>query len=115
VIRRHAVRLAVWLEEEEQERMEAERPERLTLGELATQAGVPFAFAKEAVQEGLITPDKGRTHRAKRYRPRLATWLGKLSTLRSAGYTWDDILDWTKRRWDPGHDHERKWPAGYRQ
>lgn len=113
VVWRHAEKMADWLEEEERERPETERPDRLTLGELATLAGVPFAFAKEAGREGLVTPDKGRTHRAKRYRPRLANWLGKLETLRSAGYDWDDIRDWTKRRWDPGHDHERKWPSGY--
>ncbi|MCB0126673.1 MAG: hypothetical protein KDE58_30655 [Caldilineaceae bacterium] len=85
---------------------------RLTLGDLAQRAGVPYAFAKEAVAEGLLREDKGRTSRKKRYRERLKNWLHKLHTLRDAGTSWDEIRDWSKRRFKPGHEHERTWPQG---
>ena len=84
---------------------------RLTLGELATYAKVPYSFAKEAQDEGLVRPDQGRTTRRKRYRERLKNWLRKLHKLREDGYTWDEIRDWSKRRWQPGHEAERKYPA----
>jgi hypothetical protein len=86
---------------------------RLTLGELAEAARVPFPFAKEAEAAGLIRPDGGRGTRRKRYRPRLASWAGKLYRLRSVGMEWADIRAWTGRRFKPGHEHERKWPAGF--
>lgn len=89
------------------------RPERFTLGELASLAAVPYDFAKEAARAGLIRPDAGRTTRRRRYRRKLAGWLGKLHTLRAAGLTWDDLRAWAARRWQPGHEHERRWPAGY--
>jgi hypothetical protein len=89
------------------------KPERFTLGELATRAGVPFAFAQEAQREGLLRPDAGRTKRAKRYRGKLATWLTKLHTLRAAGLTWDDLRAWTARRFQPGHEQEARWPVGF--
>ncbi|HEV2121289.1 MAG TPA: MerR family transcriptional regulator [Chloroflexota bacterium] len=92
---------------------EDDRPERLTLGELAQRAGVPYAFAKEVQAEGLIAPDAGRAKRRKRYRPKLASWLGKLYTLREAGMAWEEIRQWSKRRFQPGHEHERRWPAEY--
>lgn len=85
---------------------------RLTLGGIASKAGVPFAFAREAQREGLIRPDGGRGKRQKRYRPGLVKWLAKLSRLR-AGMTWQEIRDWTRRRFQPGHEHERRWPAGF--
>jgi len=87
--------------------------ERLTLGELATRAGVPFAFAQEAQREGLLRPDAGRTKRAKRYRGKLAAWLGKLQSLRAARLSWGELRDWAARRFTPGHEHERQYPAGY--
>lgn len=99
----------MWEDEEEDD----PGPERLTLGQLASRAGVPYAFAQEAVREELLRPDKGRTGRRKRYRPRLASWLVKLRTLRDAGLSWDDIRAWTRRRWEPGHEHEIRWPAGF--
>lgn len=89
------------------------RPERFTLGELAARAGVPFAFAQEAQREGLLRPDAGRTKRAKRYRGKLAAWLGKLHALRAGGLAWGDLRDWAGRRFTPGHEHERQYPAGY--
>ena len=89
------------------------RPERFTLGELASRAGVPFAFAQEAQREGLLRPDAGRTKRAKRYRGKLAAWLGKLYALRAAGLAWGDLRAWAARRFTPGHEHERQYPAGY--
>jgi len=89
------------------------RPERFTLGELATRAGVPYAFAQEAQREGLLRPDGGRGTRVRRYRPRLATWLGKLYTLRQAEWSWDDIRAWCERRFQPGHEHEVRWPANF--
>lgn len=110
----HVRRLFEYCEDDGRSSM-PQPPDRLTLGELATLAGVSYAFAKEAVNEGLIAPDKGRTQRKKRYRRRLASWIGKLERLRLAGYTWDEIRDWTRRRWDPGHEHERVWPAGYEE
>src|SRR5690606_1838138 len=73
--------------------------------------GVPYAFAKEAQAEGLIRPDGGRGTRVRRYRPKLATWLGKLHRYRAAGMEWEAIRDWTRRRWLPGHDHERQEPG----
>lgn len=84
---------------------------RFTLGELAQRAKVPFAFAQEAQAEGLIRPDQGRTTRKKRYRERLRNWLRKLYKLREDGHSWDSIRDWSKRRFQPGHEHERRWPA----
>jgi len=84
---------------------------RLTLGELANYAKVPYSFAKEAQDEGLIRPDQGRTTKRKRYRERLKNWLKKLYRLREDGHSWDSIRDWSKRRWQPGHEHERKWPT----
>ena len=86
-------------------------PDRQTLGELATAAGVPFAFAREAVDEGLLRPDGGRGTRTKRYRRRLASWLGKLARLRDEGHSWADLRAWVRRRWQPGHEDERLAPA----
>lgn len=97
---------------EEPERMPYE-PERYTLGELATAAGVPYEFAQEAQRADLLRPDGGRGTRVRRYRPRLATWLGKLHTLRQAEWSWDDIRAWCKRRFQPGHEHEVRWPANF--
>ncbi len=89
------------------------QPTRRTLGQTAKAAEIPLAFAQEAQQEGLLRPDAGRTVRRKRYRPKVASWLAKLHTLRQAGYTWDDLRAWTRRRFLPEHAHERRWPAGY--
>lgn len=86
-------------------------PNRLTLGELATAAGVPYAFAREASAEGLLRPDGGRSTRTKRYRRRLASWLGKLARLRAEGHSWADLRAWSRRRWQPGHEDERQAPA----
>ena len=74
---------------------------------------MPFAFAQEAQREGLLRPDAGRTKRAKRYRGKLAAWLGKLYALRAAGLAWGDLRAWAARRFTPGHEHERQYPAGY--
>ena len=90
--------------------IETEPPPRYTLGEIASLAGVPYAFAQEAQQEGLIREDAGRTRRRKRYRERLKNWLSKLHQLRESGLSWDEIRDWSKRRWQPGHEHERVLP-----
>lgn len=89
------------------------RPTRRTLGQTAKAAEIPLAFAQEAQQEGLLRPDGGRTARRKRYRPKVASWLVKLRTLREAGYTWAELRAWSERRFTPGHEHERRWPAGY--
>ncbi len=89
------------------------RPLRRTLGQTAQAAEIPLDFAREAQVEGLLRPDAGRTTRRKRYRPKVASWLRKLHTLRQAGYTWDDLRAWTRRRFTEGHEHERRWPAGY--
>jgi hypothetical protein len=94
-----------WLERDDPRR-------RLTLGELATAARVPYAFAKEAQAEGLIKPDGGRGTRTHRYRRRLSTWLGKLHRYRAAGLEWEAIREWSRRRWQSGHEHERREPAG---
>lgn len=88
-------------------------PERYTLGELATAAGVPHEFAQEVQRADLLRPDSGRGTRVRRYRPRLATWLGKLHALRQAEWSWDDIRAWSKRRFQPGHEHEVCWPANF--
>jgi len=86
---------------------------RLTLGEVAKLANVPYEFAREAQAEGLIRPDQGRDTRRKRYRRRLASWLRKLYRLRNSGIEWAEICAWAQRRWQPGHEHERRWPEGY--
>ena len=78
----------------------------LTLGKLATAAGVSHDCAREARRAGLLRPDNGR-----RYRPKLAGWLAKLGRLRAEGMTWPEIRAWTRRRWLPGHEHERREPA----
>lgn len=97
----------------EDEEPEPVEPERLTLGEVAKLADVPYAFAKEAQHQGLIQPDAGRGERKKRYRPKLASWLSKLYRLYEVeGLNWNEIQDWVERRWQPGHEHERRWPAG---
>lgn len=87
---------------------------RRTLGQTAKAAAVPLDFAREAQAEGLLRPDGGRDQRAKRYRPKVASWLAKLQTLRQAGYTWAELRAWSARRFQPGHEAERGWPAGYR-
>lgn len=86
-------------------------PNRLTLGDLAKLAGVPYAFAVEAQAEGLLRPDGGRNTRTRRYRRRLASWLGKLQRLRAEGHSWADLRAWASRRWQPGHEAERQTPA----
>lgn len=88
---------------------------RLTLGDIAQRAGVPYAFAVEAQQVGLIRADQGRGKRRRRFRERLKNWLCKLHTLRSGGMTWEDITAWSKRRFQPGYEHERVWPAVFVQ
>lgn len=92
---------------------ESSQPHRGTLGEIARKAGVSYQFAKEAESHGLIRPDGGRGTRRKRYRYKLAGWLRKLHVLQDSGYTWEDIRAWTQRRFEPGHEHERRWPAGF--
>ncbi len=94
------------------ERDEAERQKRGTLGEIATAAGVPYEFAGEAQTHDLIRPNGGRTQRRRRYRRRLATRIGKLYKLRQAGYSWDELKVWSKRRFRVGHSHEIAWPEG---
>ena len=86
---------------------------RRTLGQTAEVAGASYAFAKEAEREGLIQPDAGRGKRRKRYRPKVASWLKKLHVLREAGASWDEIRAWTCSRFQPGHEHEVRWPQGY--
>lgn len=96
------------------EREQAERRRYPTLGEIAQAAGVPFDFAREARKRGLVREDKGRGTRRRRYRRKLATWLEKLYLLNQSGYTWEAIEDWTRRRFKPGHEDERRWPRGFR-
>ena len=95
----------------EEEDAQGNESNRLTLGELAKLAEVPYDFAREAVREGLLRSDKGRTSRRKRYRRRLSNWLAKLHTLREGGMSWCDIHDWTERRWKPENGVERLWPT----
>lgn len=101
------------IEEPPPKRAPAQRPTRLTLHGLAAAAGVPPAFVRETIRAGLVRPDAGRTSRRKRFRPKLRTWVAKLYTLRGAGYTWEAIGAWSARRFEPGHEHERAWPAGF--
>lgn len=89
------------------------RQPRRTITQTAKAAEIPLDFAQEAQQEGLLRPDAGRTARRKRYRPKVASWLRKLHRLRQAGYTWPELRAWSARRFTPGHEHERRWPAGY--
>ena len=79
----------------------------LTIHQLAKQAGVPLAFAKEAEAVGLLRPDTDRGRRWPKYRPSLARWLVKLAQMRADGLTWPEIAAWSKRRWQTGHEHER--------
>ena len=108
-----------WLEgliqglERELEREARKRDPKRTLGEIARAGGVSYEFAREAEREGLIRPDRGRGKRVKRYRPKLASWLGKLYTMRQGGLSWGEIRGWTRRRFAAGHKHERTWPAGF--
>lgn len=88
-------------------------PARFTLGDLARVAGVTYAFAQEAQRERLLRADAGRTSRRWRYRGKLAAWLRKLADLRAAGLTWSELRDWVARRFTPGHEAERQYPAGY--
>lgn len=74
----------------------------LTINQLAKQAGVSLAFAKEAEAAGLLRADRDRGRRWPKYRPKLAGWLVKLATLRADGLTWAEISDWSKRRWQTG-------------
>lgn len=99
----------LWAAEEERKRRRAEN--RLTLGELARLAGVGYAFARECEREGLLRADQGRTTRRRRYRRKSAGWLGKLAGLRADGWEWAELRDWTARRWQPGHEHERANPV----
>lgn len=86
--------------------------ELLPLAELAQRAGVPYDLARDAVRAKLVRADTGRGTRSPRYRVRLASWLGKLHTLRESGMSWADIRAWSARRWDAGNEGERAWPAG---
>ena len=88
------------------------RRELVELADLAQRAGVPVEFARTAVRAKLLRPDAGRGTRSPRYRARLASWLGKLHTLRESGMSWGDIRAWSRRRWDAGNEGERAWPAG---
>lgn len=88
-------------------------PEPVPLAELAQLAGVPYVFAREATRARLLRSDVGRGTKKPRYRPRLASWLGKLWQLRGAGMSWVAIRAWSKRRWASGHEYERAWPEGY--
>ena len=100
-------------DDEDEQPVERRRPVRRTLHQTAKAAEIPLDFAREAQQEGLLRPDAGRTTRRKRYRPKVASWLAKLHTLRTAGYTWEDLRAWTARRFLLEHEYERRWPAGY--
>lgn len=102
-------------EEDEEEEIDWEAMNYGTLGEIARLARVPYEFAKEAQAHDLIRPDKGRGKRKKRYRHKLATWLEKLHILNQAGYSWDDLKAWSKRRFKEGHEHEAKYPAGFKE
>jgi hypothetical protein len=106
-------RILAHLHEEEDPPVDRRRPVRRTIAQTAKAAEIPVDFAREAQQEGLLRPDAGRTARRKRYRPKVASWLAKLHTLRQAGYTWEELHAWAARRFTPGHELERRWPAGY--
>ncbi len=106
-------RLAARLHDDDDYGTEKGSPPRYTLGEIATLAGVPYTFAQEAQREGLIREDQGRTKRRKRYRERIKNWLSKLHKLRAAGLSWEEIRDWSQRRWQPGHEQERVCPSGF--
>ena len=84
-----------------------------TLGDVARRGGVSYEFAKEAQAKGLIRPDKGRSERKKRYRVKLGSWLEKLHVLYHAGYSWQELKDWSKRRFKAGHSDEVRWPRGF--
>lgn len=101
---------ASWLAKEGRRRVRP-RPALLTLSDLAERAGVDVSFARGAVRAKLLRADSGRGTRSAHYRPRLASWLAKLAKLRAEGHSWADIRAWTKRRWQPGHEQERFWPA----
>ncbi len=101
---------AVWLAAAARRR-ERPRSTPLKLSELATRAGVPAGLAREAVRARLLRPDVGRGTRQTRYRARRVNWLRKLAQLREASRTWPEIRAWTRRRWQPEHEHERYWPA----
>ena len=88
------------------------RPLAIPLATLVRRAGVPPEFARDAVRRRLLRPDVGRGGDMGRYRPRLVGWLKKLHALRAAGMSWAEIRAWTRRRWQPGHEHERVWPDG---
>lgn len=87
-------------------------PKRGTLGDVAQKAGVPYQFAKEAQSHGLISPD-GKQDDKCRYRYKLASWLDKLHLLNQSGYSWQELRAWSKRRFKAGHEHERRYPAGF--
>jgi len=74
----------------------------LTINQLAKQAGVSLAFAREAEAAGLLRADRDRGRRWPKYRPSLARWLVKLAQMRADGLTWAEISDWSKRRWRTG-------------
>ena len=108
-----------WREGREEERraFEEEREARRypTLGTIASRAGVPFAFALEAQRRGLVTADKGRGTRRRRYRAKLYAWLEKLHVLNRAGYSWEALEAWSGRRWREGHEDERRFPRGFQE
>jgi hypothetical protein len=102
-----------WVEREREARKAQRAARRGTLGEIARAAAVPVDFAREAQAHGLLRPDSGRGKRRKRYRRKLARWLEKLYLLNQSGYSWQDLASWTRRRFQPGHEHERRYPAGF--
>jgi hypothetical protein len=104
-----------WLERQRAQREQERAAKYGTLGEIARAAGVPYEFAREAQAYDLLRPDGGRGKRRKRYRKRLANWLEKLYLLNQSGYSWEALQDWTRRRFRPGHEHEARYPAGFRE
>ena len=85
--------------------------ELLILRDISKLAGVPLEFTLEAEEYWLIKINNKKIGAA--YYRILASWLKKLSALREAGLSWEEIWYWTRRRFTFQHRDERQWPKGY--
>ena len=77
----------------------------LTPAVICERSGLSLADLATLKDARLLVPDHGDL-----YRPKLASWAGKLAYLLRAGLSMTELKDWTRKRWkapDP-----RQWPPG---
>jgi hypothetical protein len=66
----------------------------LTPAAICERSGLSLGELTDLKAARLLVPDRGDL-----YRPKLASWAGKLAALLRAGWTIPEIKAWTRRRW----------------